>query len=131
MVQQSGSIRTSKGQVLKEYHTPYGLVEVERHVYQTSAGGETFCPLDKDARIVGSATPKLAKMVSHKYSRNSVDEVKTDIKSNHGISLCREYIQRIAEMVGLLVTAKEENWSYSIPSLDSPVSTVWYNDVNA
>ena len=87
--------------------------------------------MDKDARIVGSATPKLAKMVSHKYSRNSVDEVKTDIKSNHGISLCREYIQRIAEMVGLLVTAKEENWSYSIPSLDSPVSTVWYNDVNA
>ena len=63
-------------------------------------------------------------MVSHKYSRNSVDEVKTDIKSNHGISLCRGYIQRIAEMVGLLVTAKEENWSYSIPSLDSPVSTI-------
>jgi hypothetical protein len=43
MVQQSGSIRlTSKGQVLKEYHTPYGLVEVERHVYQTSAGVRLF-----------------------------------------------------------------------------------------
>jgi len=39
----SGSIRlTSKGQVLKEYHTPYGLVEVERHVYQTSAGVRLF-----------------------------------------------------------------------------------------
>jgi hypothetical protein len=122
---EAGSVRlTSKGQVLKEYHTPYGLVEVERHVYQTSSGGETFCPLDKDARIVGSATPKLAKMVSHKYSRNSVDEVKTDLESNHGRSLSREYIQSIAEMIGTIALAKEESWSYSIPELASPISMI-------
>jgi hypothetical protein len=115
---------TSKGQVLKQYHTPYGLVEIERHVYQTSSGGETYCPLDKDARIVGSATPKLAKTISHKYSRNSVDEVKTDLQSNHGISLSREYIQKTAEIVGTLAITKEEAWNYSIPALDSPVSTI-------
>ena len=120
-----GRVRlTSKGQVLKEYHTPYGLVEVERHVYQTSSGGETFCPLDKEARIIGSATPKLAKMVSHKYSRNSVDEVKTDFASNHGRSLSREYIQSIAEMIGIIAIAKEESWSYSLPELKVPISTI-------
>lgn len=121
---QMGSVRmTSKGRVLKEYHTPYGLAEIERHVYQTSAGGETFCPLDKDARIVGSATPKLAKMVSHKYSRNSVDEVKTDLESNHGRALSREYIQSIAEMVGTIAIAKEESWDYAM-TMDAQVSTV-------
>lgn len=122
---QIGSVRlTSKGRVLKEYHTPYGLVEIERHVYQTSAGGETFCPLDKDAKVIGSATPKLAKMVSHKYSRNSVDEVKTDLEGNHGRSLSREYIQSIAEMIGTVAIAKEESWDYSMPLLDTPVSTI-------
>lgn len=120
-----GNIRlTSKGRVLKEYHTPYGLVEIERHVYQTSTGGATFCPLDKDARIVGSATPKLAKMISHKYSRNSVDEVKTDFGDNHGRLISREYIQSIAEIVGTIAIAKEESWSYSIPPLASPISTI-------
>lgn len=115
---------TSKGQVLKEYQTPYGLVEVERHVYQTSAGGVTFCPLDKEARIVGSATPKLAKMISHKYSRNSVDEVKTDLENNHSRSLSRKYIQSIAEMIGTIAIAKEEGWSYSTLPLDAPVGTI-------
>ena len=120
-----GSIRlTSKGQVLKEYQTPYGAVNIERHVYQTSAGGETFCPLDKDARIIGSATPKLAKMVSHRYSRNSVDEVKTDFAQNHGRKLSRDFIQRIGVLVGTIATAKEESWSYSIPELDTPITTI-------
>ena len=62
---------TSKGVVLKEYETPYGKIDVERHVYQQDTGGNTFCPLDKDARIIGSATPKLAKMISNKYSRST------------------------------------------------------------
>ncbi len=122
---QMGSVRmTSKGRVLKEYHTPYGMTEIERHVYQTSAGGETFCPLDKDARIIGSTTPKLAKMVSHKYSRGSVDEVKTDLESNHGRALSREYIQSIAEMTGTIAIAKEESWDYSMPLLDTPISAI-------
>ena len=115
---------TSKGQVLKEYNTPYGVVEVERHVYQTSSGGKTFCPLDKDARIIRLATPKLAKMISHKYSRNSVDEVTTDLGNNHGRILSREYIQIISETVGAFAQVKEESWNYSIPQLDTSTSTV-------
>src|SRR3954470_7304129 len=59
---------TSKGKLLKEYQTPYGVAPVERHVYQSSRGGKTYCPLDRNARIVGSSTPKFAKMVSFKYA---------------------------------------------------------------
>src|SRR3954466_12871897 len=59
---------TSKGKLKKEYQTPYGVAPVSRQVYQSSWGGKTYCPLDRDARIVVSSTPKFAKMVSHKYA---------------------------------------------------------------
>lgn len=49
---------TSKGTVDKEYQTPYGATSVARHVYQSARGGKTFCPLDREARIVTSATPR-------------------------------------------------------------------------
>jgi hypothetical protein len=57
---------TSKGELKKEYQTPHGVAPVERYVYQSSRGGKTYCPLDRNARIVISSTPKFAKMVSHK-----------------------------------------------------------------
>ena len=48
-----GSVKfTSKGQLPKEYQTPYGVATVARHVYQSPQGGKTYCPLDRDARIV-------------------------------------------------------------------------------
>lgn len=37
---------TSMGRVCKEYQTPYGVAIVARHVYQSSRGGQTHCPLD-------------------------------------------------------------------------------------
>ncbi len=115
---------TSKGQVEKSYQTPYGETRVERHVYQSPKGGATFCPLERDARVIQGATPKLAKMLSHKYSKLSVDEVKTDLESNHGRSLSRGYIQKVSETVGTLAQAKEEHWHYSTPALDASVATV-------
>src|SRR5262249_43829346 len=57
---------TSKGRVEKDYQTPYGVASVARHVYQSPQGGPTHCPLDRDARIVVSSTPRFAKIVSHK-----------------------------------------------------------------
>lgn len=122
---QIGTIKlTSKGQLEKTYQTPYGAAVIERHVYQSSEGGETHCPLERDARIIGSSTPKLAKMISHKYSRSSVDEVKSDFKSNHGRSLSKEYIQRISDLVGSFALAKEESWSYSTPKIEGNVATI-------
>lgn len=115
---------TSKGRVEKTYQTPYGETRIARHVYQSPKGGATFCPLENDARIINSATPKLARTLSHKYSKLSVDEVKTDLQSNHGRELSRGYIQKVSETVGVLAQAKEEQWHYSTPRLKAAVSTV-------
>src|SRR6478735_9407906 len=42
-----GSMKlTSKGQLPKDYQTPYGVATVERHVHQSSQGGATYRPLD-------------------------------------------------------------------------------------
>ena len=51
---------SSKGRLAKVYQTPYGEVEVQRHVYQGSRGGKTYCPLERDARIVVTSTPRFA-----------------------------------------------------------------------
>ena len=54
----AGSVKlTTKGQVEKDYQTPYGVATVARHVYQGPRGGPTSCPPDRDARIVVSSTP--------------------------------------------------------------------------
>src|ERR1700692_4086692 len=50
----------SKGKQSKNYNTPYGVVSVERHVYQRAEGGSTFCPMDDSARIIRKATPRFA-----------------------------------------------------------------------
>ena len=56
---------TSKGALAKTYQTPYGAVSVSRHVYQSSAGGETYCPLEVDGRIIVTSTPHFAKQIAH------------------------------------------------------------------
>src|SRR3954465_3060263 len=58
---------TSKGQEPKTYQAPGGEVVVARHVYQTGEGGATFCPLERDARIILTSTPRFAMQISHKY----------------------------------------------------------------
>ena len=113
---------TSKGQMEKTYQTPYGETRVTRHIYQSAQGGSTYCPLECNARIIQNATPKLAKILSHKYSKLSVDEVKADLSSNHGRQLSRGYVQNVSEMVGTLAQAKEEAWHYQ--TLETAVATV-------
>ena len=63
-----GARWTSKGQEPKIYQTPYGEAVVARHVYQTSEGGATFCPLEREARIIITSTPRFAMQVSSKYA---------------------------------------------------------------
>ena len=94
---------TSKGQISKAYQTPYGEVTIPRHVYQSNLGGSTYCPLDDDARIITGSTPKLAKMVSSKYSESGSRQVQKDLRENHGRYLSRSYIQDISHSVGSLI----------------------------
>ena len=115
---------TSKGQVEKVFQTPYGEATVARHVYQTSEGGKTFCPLDRDARIVTSSTPRFAKMVSFKVANNATTVVQRDLDENHGRKVSREFVHQITEAVGAIAQIKEESWEYETPKMARPISSV-------
>ena len=115
---------TSMGKVLKEYQTPYGVAPVERHIYQSSRGGKTYCPLDRNARIVGSSTPRFARMVSHKYAEFGSSRVIEDLRENHGRTVARSFVQNIADAVAAVAMAKEEGWEYALPRLEGSVATV-------
>ncbi len=120
----AGQHWTSKGKEPKVYQSPYGPVQVERHLYQTSRGGSTFCPLETDARIIRTATPRFAKQISHKYAEMSSVRVVNDLKENHGRSVARSFIQNLADTVGSVALAKEEDWHYQTPQVSAPVATV-------
>jgi hypothetical protein len=120
-----GAIKlTARGRDPKEYQTPYGAVEVERYVYQSSRGGRVYCPLEHQARIVRGATPLFASQISHKYAQLNVRAVQTDLEQNHGRKVAASYIQNVAEWVGDIATAKEEDWEYEMPALASAIDTV-------
>src|SRR3954449_924759 len=120
-----GSVKlTSKGPIEKDYQTPYGVATVARHVYQSSRGGPTYCPLDRDARIVVTSTPRFAKILSHKYAEFSSPRVQIDLEQNHGRVVSRCLIQDVADAVAAVALAKEEDWSYALPKFESPPATV-------
>src|SRR5436305_8582884 len=115
---------TSKGQVEKDYQTPYGVATLARHVYQSPEGGPTYCPLDRDARIVVSSTPRFAKVLSHKYAEFSSPRAQVDLEENHGRAVSRCLIQDVADAVAAAAMAKEEDWSYALPKFEVPPVTV-------
>ena len=108
---------TSMGRVLKEYQTPYGVAPVERHLYQSSRGGKTYCPLDRNARIIGSSTPRFAKIISHKYAEFGSSRVIEDLRENHGRTVARSFVQNVADAVADGALAQEEDWEYAPPEL--------------
>jgi hypothetical protein len=115
---------TSKGKVAKDYQTPYGEMRVARHVYQSGDGGKTICPLDEQARIVNSTTPRFARMCAFKYSAMSSTLAGQDLSQNHGREVSRCYLQDVSEAVGLIAEAKEERWEYADPEPATEVRTV-------
>lgn len=120
-----GSVKfTSKGPLPKEYQTPYGVATVSRHVYQSPQGGKTYCPLDRDARIVTSSTPRFAKMIAHKYAEFGSGRVIIDLEENHGRKVARSFVQNVADAVAAVALAKEESWEYALPEMQQPVTTV-------
>jgi hypothetical protein len=115
---------TSKGPLPKEYQTPYGVATVSRHVYQSPQGGKTYCPLDRDARIVVSSTPRFARMIAHKYAEFGSGRVTIDLEENHGRRVARSFVQNVADAVAAVALAKEESWDYALPEMERPVTTV-------
>lgn len=115
---------SKKKKQLKVYETPYGAVKVPRYVYQTSDGGATYSPLDHAARIVVNSTPKFAQMVSWKYAEMAAPQAQKDFEQNHKRSTSRATLRDIADVVGAIAQAKEDVWTYAIPELPHPVSTI-------
>lgn len=115
---------TKRSKDPKAYQTPYGEVTVSRCVYQTSKGGSSYCPLEHAARIIGSSTPRFAKIVSSKYSALGAQEVVRDLTENHCRPVARSFVKNLADLVGSIIETKEEIWSYAIPLLEQPIATV-------
>jgi hypothetical protein len=114
----------SKGRRPKQYQTPYGVATVARHVYQSSRGGKTFCPVDRAARIVVSSTPRFAKMLAHKYAEFGSARVLTDLEQNHGRVVARSFVQNVADAVASVALAREADWEYVPPELEEPPAAV-------
>ena len=120
-----GSVRmTSKGQFAQDYETPYGTASVLRHVYQTSEGGKTFCPLEENARMVLNATPKFAKLVSYKYAEAGADAVVDDLQECHHRTISKRYVKSLGDTVGTYAVAKEETWDYALPDFERPCASI-------
>ena len=121
---QVGPVRlTSKGRSPEVYETPYGQVRVERHVYQTSGGGKTYCPLENDARLILNATPRWAKVVSYKYASFGADSVVNDLRECNGRTVSNRYCKMLGDAIGTFAAAKETSWNYELPKFDRPPSS--------
>ena len=122
---QLGSVRmTSKGQFTQDYETPYGSVAVPRHVYQTSEGGKTFCPLEENARMILNATPRFAKIVSYKYAETGADAVVDDLLGCQHRKISNRYVKSLGDTVGAYAVAKEETWNYALPKFERPCASI-------
>jgi hypothetical protein len=115
---------TSKGPVSKKYQTPYGEVAVDRHVYQSGWGGATYCPMDRDARVINSTTPRFARSAASKYAAMKSTEAQRDLEENHGRKVSRCYLQDIASDVAAIAQDKQDRWTYEQPPLEGMVHTV-------
>jgi len=102
-----GQKLTSKGLEAKKFQTPYGSAVVERHVYQSTQGGSTYVPVDDACRIIGTSTPKFAKMVTSKYACDAAPGVQRDLKDNHNRPIALSFIKNITDAVGTIAEAKE------------------------
>jgi len=114
-IEVAGQKLTSKGEQPKTFQTPYGPVRIERHVYQSGRGGATFCPLERNARIMRTATPLLAKQIAFKYANANAGTVVTDF-AQHGRLLSRSYVGEVADDVASVACEKQWQWSYAMPA---------------
>jgi hypothetical protein len=92
---------TSKGKKSRVIETKFGAVHLQRHVYQTSAGGATRAPLDERLGLISSATPELARMLASKCAELAAPIVQRDMAENHHRSMAASFIQDTAMRVSL------------------------------
>jgi hypothetical protein len=107
------------------YQTLYGEVVVSRHLYQTSAGGETICPLEINCQMsFGSATPLLAEVISFKLAGQTAGEAEQDLLKSQGLVLSDTYLRQVAHQVGQLALDKRPAWHLQSPAPAAPVAII-------
>lgn len=107
-------IYTSKGLSPETYQSYGGACIVERHTYQESTGGRTYCPLEQNARILENTTPHFASIVTGKYSAQSSGAVIKDLQRTMQRRVSRSYIQDVTDAVGRAALAKETFLAYQL-----------------
>lgn len=114
-----------KADSLGHYLTLYGPVCVSRPTYQSSSGGDTFCPLEVDCQLAfGAATPLLAEIVSFKLSALTAREVQQDLVKTQGLDLSASFLHQTAQRVGEVAVNKATTWRLRGAPPESEVAIV-------
>jgi len=110
---------------LGHYQTLYGEVVLSRHLYQSSAGGATLCPLEINCQLsFGAATPLLTEVVSFKLASAPAGEVTQDLTKSHGLSLSDTYLHHLAQQVGQIAMDKQAAWHLAAAVVPAPVALI-------
>jgi len=120
----NGIKHTVKDYAPQTYETPYGVVEVKRHTYQTSKGGRAYVPLEVDGRMVLNSTPRYSQIISGKYARLGADALREDLLECNGREISRNYVKKLSDFVGSIAQCYESEWEYDLPQFDEPVSSI-------
>jgi hypothetical protein len=115
---------TSKGLSPETYQTSFGPVEVARHTYQSSSGGQTFCPLEDRARTLLNATPHFAQMLSSGYCDNSGRAYLKHLKHDLDREVSLEYLQNVSGAAGKSALAQEQALPYALEADPEQVAAV-------
>jgi hypothetical protein len=107
------------------YHSLYGEVVIARHLYQSSAGGTTLCPLEINCQLsFGGATPLLAEVVSFKLASAPAGEVAQDLAKSHGVALSATYLHHLAQQVGQVAVEKQAAWHLKAAAAPASVAVI-------
>lgn len=106
------------------YQTLYGEVSLARHLYQTSAGGATRCPLEETCGLrFGAATPLLAELLGFKLSAMTASDAAKDF-AKHGLPLSASFIRQTGQQVGQIAVEKATVWQLKVPPAQAPVKVI-------
>jgi hypothetical protein len=119
-----GKIFTSKGMSPATYQCYGGCFQIQRHLYQSSDGGKTYCPLEDRARIIHNATPHFASILSSKYSAQSARAACLDLERNDQRKVSIDYLQQVVDAVGLSAQARERCTAYRYQTPPEAVAAV-------
>jgi hypothetical protein len=108
----AGQDFTTKGRSPATYNTLFGPVAMQRHVYQNSDGGRTYCPLEQDARMCRDSTLGLSAIVALQHASLSDRQMQRQLALGHQLELSLSSLQELSTRLGEQALRKEEHWSY-------------------